>query len=696
MDRKIRFIKLYTHPILLIVLVFLTIGALSCSKGDQGTVAPAIMVDDPFPMTVQNVGFEPGHNLIGVATVYIDTQTLTTQVRYHRTTENHFNLTGFLSHPNCPGSSCMTWKITSYDYENDIYYLDMVMVNPTVYAARDLRVIVTSLPYNPDTDLGWQVLNPDSYTNIWDNDPEYDVDNQWLNPFIAFEKEDLDREFLPDPDGNGPAIYSDKEELELWIPPDSGWGSVGVVIDASWPDHCKEPYEIFEMGQSDDLPPINDTSAVGFECIVADWQQDITDVDLYVEFDDNDTPWDGRFIQMYEWPVSGPNAWPPGDGFPPFTDEEIQFILDYGQYSRDTLRKYWCNVYNEEEIENGTYLSMVVAKSIDTDGEENDTLYNICPFEVAEGGGGGDETQRLIVAFSSYANGTDADIYVYHLLTKQLIQVTNDGGAMSDEIEVTVNANGTHICFASNYDPIDGYSGDVNLYEVELQWNMGGDQLTPAHTNNTGFWTPIADNPDYDERMPDYSPDGNTIAFSQNQNYQWEIYKVAGGLKSRITVNYSSDEFPHFDRSIAAGDWLYFQSNRAGGSNYEIYAIDPNNQESSFNLPTRITFDQGFDGYVSSRGQGGQGICWSSDRDGDMDIMFWNFIDDPVNLTHSTEASPIDAVPSISPDGQWVAFQSDRKDYNLDIWRMRLDMTNIERLTNDSLPDTGPCYGGGI
>lgn len=695
-----RFYSLISRPTTILIAILLTIAMVSCSGGSRGTVAPPIVEDSDFNVSAGYDGFGQGHNIMGVCTIRFNGDTWGTQVVFHRTAEIHLNLTAFLNHDNCPDGSCIRWVVTGYDSVRSIYRVDMTLTNPTQYSVFDMRVIFEDLPFDEDLGVGWEVDNPDSYTHVWDPDPEWDENDQWLNPFIAFEKEDLEREFLPDPDGDGPETYSDSELLLMHVPPESDpVGEIVLIIDACFPSHCNEPYEVVTMSQSRDLQPGTDDPAMSvvFECVVADWQEDISGVSLYLpDIVDND---EEGWLEMDMVPRS---EWPPEIGAPPWDDEILEFLMEYGDYKTDTLRKFQCFVVNDNEVPVGIYEGIVRAESPDPSEQDIERMYHLYPFDVDVGGSGGDESQRLMIVFSSYRNGSDADIYCYHFETRTVIQLTNDGGIGSDEIEPCVNWNANKIAFISNYDPLTQELRDFEIFTMDIPFSGG--VPSPANSNNRASWQQATgrNDPDniWDERMPDFHPNGTTLAFSSDETGQFEIYTAvpgSPGTKFRVTYNYAIDEAPHYYRGDNSGEWLYYHSTRSGGGNYEVYGIDPTDDEGAGNWPVRYTNNAAFDGYPTSRGGTEPALAWTSEREGDPDIMFVNLVtDEVVNLTHSEEQQNQDWFPSLSLDGQWIAFMSDRSNYNYDIWRMTYEGGNLTRMTNDELPDIDPCYGGGI
>jgi len=700
MDNKLRFFRLKNNTPLIAaaVLLLLTIAGCSGKSGNAATPSPTNDVD------FRNITLEPGHSMLGASMVYFDDITGEITMEPLRNAEIHLNLTSLLNNANCPGSQCLTWKVTGYDAAHYTWFIDMFLTNPTAISAYDVRLIFTKLPSNPETGSSWKIMNPDSFTNIWVGDPEWDasaddwkVEDVGLKPFIAFEKDDPDRLFNADPDGNGPQVYTDKEQLLLKRPQDVPGMNFVVILDVSWPTHCKEPYQVVKMWQDGALPPNNLNGTTKFSAVVADWQQltpgeGIEDVSVWVPdiADEADDYW----VQMDEDP-----NWPPNMGNPP-SDEWQEFITEFGGYNADTLRLFTCDIGNMQDVGVGKYPAVVRALSVDTDGQGYDTMYNIHEIDVATGGPGGDPDKNLMIAFSSYESGTSADIWAYSLKTGDVVQLTHDNGQNSEELDVAVSIKGEEIVFASNYNFAGSTpKADFDLYRVQIS------NFPPNQPWGPGNWIQFQADPQADERLPDFNFNGTVVAYCSNKLGQYEIYRKnigTGQIPIRITQNYGSDEAPCWDKTDPTDHWLYFHSNRAGGSNYEIYGIDPTQVESSSNLPYRYTVNAGFDGYPTSRiGTADQGFAWASDRTGDLDIYYYDdTLEWPVNLTRIVDQEPgdpqpSDMWPSISKDNVWVTFASDRTNGDNDIWRVAIADKTLNRMTNDTADEIDPCYGGG-
>jgi Tol biopolymer transport system component len=129
---------------------------------------------------------------------------------------------------------------------------------------------------------------------------------------------------------------------------------------------------------------------------------------------------------------------------------------------------------------------------------------------------------------------------------------------------------------------------------------------------------------------------------------------------------------------------IAFASMRDGGIVNQIYVMN-----SDGTGQTRLSYNTSFNDVMPSWSPDGTKIAFQSDRDGNFEIYVMSA--DGSNQTRLTNNSSNDQVPCWSPDGTKIAFGSDR-DGNFEIYVMNADGYNQTRLTNNSAQDALPSW----
>jgi dipeptidyl aminopeptidase/acylaminoacyl peptidase len=232
------------------------------------------------------------------------------------------------------------------------------------------------------------------------------------------------------------------------------------------------------------------------------------------------------------------------------------------------------------------------------------------------------------------------------------------------------------IAFTSN----EGEGGYYDIYVM----NADGSDVTKL-TNNSAL-----------DSGPSWSPDGENIAFSSYRDGNYDIYvmNADGSDQTRLTNSDADDSGPSWSPD---GEKIAFNiANETAGTRniYVMNAADGSELE-------RLTSNPAIDGFPSWSPDG-EKIAFSSNKEVEPDeaeiFAFEIYVmnADGTGQTRMTEMYDSPArEPSWSPDGEKIAFDSNRDDYsNYDIYVMNAeDGSEQTRLTNFGgatiLPDWG-------
>ena len=279
------------------------------------------------------------------------------------------------------------------------------------------------------------------------------------------------------------------------------------------------------------------------------------------------------------------------------------------------------------------------------------------------------------IAFASDRDG-NWEIYVMDVDGGNPRNLTNDP---SDDRDPSWSPDGKRIVFFSNRDGhvIDGRPTS----EIYV---MDADGSNPQNLTNDRN----------DDRFPSWSPDGKRIAFVSDRDgppRYFDIYVMDadGGNLQRLTSDPRDDRNPSWSPD---GERIVFGARREGhfetkfAVTYEIYVMDADggNQQ-------RLTENRKND-WHPAWSPNGERIAFASDRKGDLvNIEIYVMDADGGNQQRLTENRVYDWQPSWSPDGERIAFVSDR-DGNSEIYVMDADGGNPQNLTNNPHSDINPAW----
>lgn len=235
-----------------------------------------------------------------------------------------------------------------------------------------------------------------------------------------------------------------------------------------------------------------------------------------------------------------------------------------------------------------------------------------------------------------------------------------------------------HIAFQSDRD------GNWELYVMNAD---GSGQTGLTHT------------PDAEEWLPRWSPAGapgdDRLAFVSDRNGGWDIYVLGisaamAGDEAGSTVRLTEDPSDDWDPTWSPdGEQIAFSSLRNG--NWEVYVLAvPSEPGTGAGDGQAVNLtDHPAEDWLPAWSPDGQHLAFVTDRDGNWEIYSLSL--GGSEQTNLTNHGADDWVPVWSPGGGRLAFQSDR-DGNWEIYVLDLESGAQTNLTSHPADDWDPAW----
>jgi Tol biopolymer transport system component len=301
----------------------------------------------------------------------------------------------------------------------------------------------------------------------------------------------------------------------------------------------------------------------------------------------------------------------------------------------------------------------------------------------------GSETRAEGIVFTVNRDGF-GEIWVMDSDGGNRVQLTESGGPDTDASgsrSPTWSRDGTLIAYAGTGRAVEEDPRDFEIYI------MRADGTERRRLTN--------------DRIPDatpaWSPDGQTIAFAratESGDGVIVVMDAEGGGRVEITrhpdtadIVYDSAPAWSPDGSLVAFNRVTFS--RDGEARVDIYTVDPTGAEE------RLVVE---DGAEPAWSPDGTRIAFTSSRDRFGETCFHDcgtsseiYVADAdgTDLRRLTRSEADDGSPTWSPDGERIAFVSDRSnrdDHENEIWVMAANGSDARRLTTNDVWDLEPAW----
>src|SRR3989454_3785346 len=316
-------------------------------------------------------------------------------------------------------------------------------------------------------------------------------------------------------------------------------------------------------------------------------------------------------------------------------------------------------------------------------------------------------------AYASYAAG-NWDIYLQRAGGKNPLNLTKDSPA--DDTQPAFSPDGERVAFRSERDGggifLMGATGEsvkrLTNFGFNPAWSPDGKEVACAdegpldpnlrNNPNSRIWAVNVATGERrlvtkeDSIQPNWSPHGTRIAYGGRRNAaQRDIWTIpaSGGEAMEVTNDAAVEGSPVWSPD---GKYLYFASDRSGSMN--VWRVPIEEQTGKvLGPPEAVTTPSPYSAQLSFSRDGQRMVYSQMVRGANLQQVGFDpaketVMGQPVWITQGSRSAN---TPNLSPDGEWLAFDTQGgKQYHLFV--IRRDGTGLRQLTDDSYKDRAPRW----
>ena len=225
----------------------------------------------------------------------------------------------------------------------------------------------------------------------------------------------------------------------------------------------------------------------------------------------------------------------------------------------------------------------------------------------------------------------------------------------------------------------DQPSGHI-VFNCQIFKDQGSEQICIMKANGSDYKRLTAEN-NIRHYYPSLSPDGQSVlysAFFDQNNYEVYRLNIDDGSVDRLTTSYGVDNAPEYSPDKQQIVFMHYSPTN---DNYQIVVGDRNGEDAG-NIPQ-------INGWDPTWSPDGGSILFASDRNGTVQLYTVNL--DGKQLHKITDLPAIRGRSDWSSDGQYIVTYSG-PEWNRELYIMNADGSNVRQLTPSGGNSQGPSF----